>query len=159
MRILARKHHIFLKTRLVKQQLLMVLDIDVITQFFLPKLDDMDVADVVSTKRCHVPMKRFNYRTFPVLFRFGDQNWPPRSCDLTPLDFFLWGYLKSKVYVDNPTTTRALQEEIKRCIDEIQPNYAERWWKIWTKVCVGASKAMYFTIRLKNKYLKTLFYI
>ena len=37
---------------------------------------------------------------------FGDRvialnravEWPPRSPDLTPLDFFLWGYLKSKVY-------------------------------------------------------------
>ena len=38
-------------------------------------------------------------KTFPgrVLSRFGDQNWPLRSCDLTPLDFFLWGYLKSQV--------------------------------------------------------------
>lgn len=25
-------------------------------------------------------------------------NWPARSPDLTPLDFFLWGHLKSKVY-------------------------------------------------------------
>ena len=24
--------------------------------------------------------------------------WPPRSPDLTPCDFFLWGHLKSKVY-------------------------------------------------------------
>ncbi len=37
---------------------------------------------------------------------FGEQvvalnhavEWPPRSPDLTLLDFFLWGYLKSKVY-------------------------------------------------------------
>ena len=28
--------------------------------------------------------------------------------------------MKSKVYVNNPTTTRALQEEIKHCINEIQ---------------------------------------
>ncbi|KYN44692.1 hypothetical protein ALC56_00687, partial [Trachymyrmex septentrionalis] len=47
---------------------------------------------------------------------------PPRSCDLTPLDFFLWGYLKSQVYVNKPTTTRALKEEIQRCINEIQPH-------------------------------------
>jgi len=26
-----------------------------------------------------------------VLTRRGDQNWPHRSCDLTPLDFFLLG--------------------------------------------------------------------
>ena len=68
------------------------------------------------------------HETFPdrVLSRFGDQNWSPRSCDLTPLDFFLWGYLKSKVYVDNPTTSRALQEEIKPCIDEIQQTIMQK---------------------------------
>ena len=27
--------------------------------------------------------------------------WPPRSPDLTPLDYFLWGFIKSKVYVRN----------------------------------------------------------
>ena len=26
--------------------------------------------------------------------------WPPRSLDIIPLDFFLWGYLKSKSFVD-----------------------------------------------------------
>ena len=25
--------------------------------------------------------------------------WPPRSPDLTPLDFYLWGYVKGKVHV------------------------------------------------------------
>ena len=28
--------------------------------------------------------------------------WPPRSPDLTPCDFFLWGYMKSKVYATPP---------------------------------------------------------
>ena len=29
------------------------------------------------------------------IIRYGDvEKWPPRSPDLTPLDFFLWGYLK-----------------------------------------------------------------
>ena len=30
--------------------------------------------------------------------RRGPIEWAPRSPDLTPLDFFLWGYLKQKVY-------------------------------------------------------------
>lgn len=30
--------------------------------------------------------------------RRGHLEWPPRSPDLTPPDFFLWGYLKDKVY-------------------------------------------------------------
>ena len=41
------------------------------------------------------PMKQLLHETFPgILSRLGDQNWPSRSCDLTPLDFFLRGYLK-----------------------------------------------------------------
>jgi len=28
----------------------------------------------------------------------GDQLWPPRSCDLTLCDFFLWGFIKSQAY-------------------------------------------------------------
>ncbi|MBZ5798343.1 hypothetical protein K8353_50905, partial [Burkholderia contaminans] len=31
-------------------------------------------------------------------------DWQPRSCDVTPLDFFLWGYLKKRVYVNKPVT-------------------------------------------------------
>jgi len=30
--------------------------------------------------------------------RDGPTLWPPRSSDITPLDFFLWGYVKDKVF-------------------------------------------------------------
>ena len=30
--------------------------------------------------------------------RGGPTSWPPRSPDVTPLDFFLWGYVKTKVF-------------------------------------------------------------
>ena len=30
--------------------------------------------------------------------RGGTVAWPPRSPDLTPLDFYVWGYMKSEVY-------------------------------------------------------------
>ena len=29
----------------------------------------------------------------------GMLKWPPRSPDLTPCDFFLWGYVKTLIYV------------------------------------------------------------
>jgi len=35
----------------------------------------------------------------------GDIRWPPRSPDLTPCDFYLWGYLKAKVYEQRPVTS------------------------------------------------------
>ena len=37
--------------------------------------------------------------------------WPARSPDLTPMDFFVWGYIRSKVYVrnyENMTDLKAL---------------------------------------------------
>ena len=52
-------------------------------------------------------------RFFPqrVISRFGDVPWPPRSPDLTAPDFFLWGYLKSKVYSNRPTDLNTLKEK------------------------------------------------
>jgi len=38
--------------------------------------------------------------------------WPPRSPDLTPPDYFLWGYLKGRVYQNKPRTTDALKANI-----------------------------------------------
>jgi len=38
---------------------------------------------------------------------------PPYSPDLTAPDFFLWGYLKSKVYSNRPTDLHALKENIR----------------------------------------------
>lgn len=56
----------------------------------------------------------------------GDFEWPPRSCDLTPCDFFLWGYVKSKVYVNRPQTVLQLKEEIQRVINDIDRDVCER---------------------------------
>ena len=39
--------------------------------------------------------------------------WPPRSPDLTPVDFFLWGLLKSKVYKNTPPHNRTTQRRYK----------------------------------------------
>ena len=107
---------------------------DTITQFFPPKLNNIDDNICGFNRRYHVPCSQWNDSitardiswSCTLSFRIN-QNWPPRSCDLTPLDFFLWGNSKWKIYVDNPTTT--LQEEIKRCIDEIQPQSCRKVMK------------------------------
>ena len=36
--------------------------------------------------------------------RWGSIEWPPRSPDLTPMDFFFWGILKDKVYARKSVT-------------------------------------------------------
>jgi hypothetical protein len=45
--------------------------------------------------------------------RFSDVPWPPRSPDSSACDFFLWGYLKSKVYVRKPRTFDDLKVSIR----------------------------------------------
>ena len=51
----------------------------------------------------------------------GDLEWPPRSSDLTVPDFFLWGYLKSKVYASKPKTIDELKCNIRAEIAAITP--------------------------------------
>lgn len=48
-----------------------------------------------------------------------DNVWPPHSPDLSPLDFFLWGYLKDRVYNPAPKTTEELKAAIQHHMREI----------------------------------------
>ena len=50
----------------------------------------------------------------------ADVIWPPRSCDLTPLDYYLWGAVKHKCYADKPKTINAVKDNIREAIKEIQ---------------------------------------
>ena len=55
---------------------------------------------------------------------FGDRMisknlWPPRSLDLTPADFFLWGLLKGKVYKNKPSTIEQLKDAIRQEIQVV----------------------------------------
>jgi hypothetical protein len=45
--------------------------------------------------------------------------WPPRSPDLSPPDFFLWGHLKDTVYSHHPHTLQGFQANIQRTVDRI----------------------------------------
>lgn len=47
--------------------------------------------------------------------------WPPRSPDITPCDFFLWGYLKNKVYATRPRNRQELCIRIRQACQEITP--------------------------------------
>ncbi len=53
--------------------------------------------------------------------------WPPQSPHLTPLDFFLWGHLKSKIFAISPATIEKLKWRITM---EIQNST----WKMLRKV-------------------------
>ncbi|GFU79239.1 uncharacterized protein TNCV_2137621 [Trichonephila clavipes] len=67
-----------------------------------------------------------------LISRFGPVNWPPKSCDLTPLDYLLWGYVKSLVYADKPQTLDHLEDNIRRVIADIRPRMLEKVIENWT---------------------------
>ena len=55
-----------------------------------------------------------------IISRRADVVQPPRSCDLTALDYNLWGAVKDKCYTDKPETIDALKDNIREAIGEIQ---------------------------------------
>ncbi|GFW20888.1 transposable element Tc3 transposase [Trichonephila clavipes] len=97
-----------------------------------------------------------------LISRFGPVNWPPRSCDLTPLDYFLWGYVKSLVYEDKPQTLEHLEDNIRRVIADIRPQMLEKVIENWTSRLdyIRASRGkkmpwqMRYQVAMKNNSLK-----
>lgn len=53
--------------------------------------------------------------------RGGPVSWPPRSPDITPLDYFLWGHVKGKVYQEPPTTRDDMKRRIREAFASITP--------------------------------------
>ena len=47
--------------------------------------------------------------------------WPPRSPDLTPMDFFAWGYIRDQVYQTLPRTREDLINKIQEDSRNITP--------------------------------------
>ncbi|GFT47869.1 putative LOC100569746 [Trichonephila clavipes] len=99
-----------------------------ITNFFIPELNNHDVQELWFQQdgaTCHTALATIDLLKDTLgdrlISRFGPVNWPPRSCDLTPLDYFLWGYVKSLVYADKPQMLDHLEDNIRRVIADIWP--------------------------------------
>jgi hypothetical protein len=53
--------------------------------------------------------------------------WPPRSPDLTPCDFFFWGYVNDKVFVPPlPQDLQQLRQRIRDAVDSIDQDLLAR---------------------------------
>jgi hypothetical protein len=61
--------------------------------------------------------------------------WPPRSPDLNPCEYFLWGNLKSKVYHPLPKTLDDLKANITREIKKINTSVLESVFLNFTNRC------------------------
>ncbi|GFX89650.1 transposable element Tc3 transposase [Trichonephila clavipes] len=105
----------------------------IITNFFIPELNNHDVqelwfqqdGEIYHTARATINLLKDTFGD-SLISRFGPVSWPPRSCDLTPLDYFLWIYVKSSVYADKPQTLDHLEDNIRRVIADIRPQMLEK---------------------------------
>ncbi|GFW89208.1 DUF4817 domain-containing protein [Trichonephila clavipes] len=110
-----------------------------ITNFFIPELNNHDIQELwfqqdgatCHTARATIGLLKYTFGDHLIL-RFGSVNWPARSCDLTPLDYFLWGYVKSLVYAEKPQTLDHLEDNIRRVIADIRPQMLEKVFENWT---------------------------
>lgn len=101
---------------------------DMLTGFFLPKLNELGLEDMWfqqdgATAHSARTTTDILKAAFPgrLISRFGDLDWPARSPDLTVPDFFLWGFLKSRVYVNKPETLDALKDNIRHECENLSP--------------------------------------
>ncbi|KAJ4442613.1 hypothetical protein ANN_04202 [Periplaneta americana] len=60
--------------------------------------------------------------------RGGPLAWPPRSPDLTPLDFFLWRFVKDKVYRTRVIDLDDLKARIRAAIASVDIDMLRRVW-------------------------------
>ena len=68
--------------------------------------------------------------------------WPPRSPDLTQPDYFLWRYLKGRVYRNKPRTVDALKANIAEEIQTVTSDVLARTFQNmarWVQSCLDAN--------------------
>ena len=85
--------------------------------FFWPELAEMDLRNMWFQQdgaTCHTSRQTINLLKTkfgnPIIGRNRPINWPARSCDLTPCDFFLGVFLKDRSYAIPPQTTEPLKK-------------------------------------------------
>lgn len=94
-----------------------------------PALEAIDLQDPILFQQDGAPahygleVRHHLDDTFPGSWigRGGPYPWPARSPDLNPLDFFLWGHLKSVVYRTQPADLEVLKQRIRTGIAAITP--------------------------------------
>ncbi|GFY22000.1 uncharacterized protein TNCV_3296441 [Trichonephila clavipes] len=109
-----------------------------ITNFFIPELNNHDVQELWFQQdgaACHTVRATIDLLkdTFGdrLISRFGPVNWPPRSCNLTPLDYFMWGYVKSHWSIRISYKRLTIW---KTTFAVLLPIYGHKFWKKSSKI-------------------------
>jgi hypothetical protein len=85
----------------------------------------------------------------------GSTSWPPRSPDLTPLDFFLWGFVKDEVHVPPmPITLKNLKDRIRTAIAKIYQSLLQKLGTMSNIVLMCAGQQMDHVLNLHRVWKK-----
>lgn len=106
---------------------------EMLEEDFIPKLEELGLLDeswfMQDGARPHTSNENLQFlntafggrvisNRFTINFDSGLE-WPPYSPDLNPCDFFLWGYLKDRVFVADPQNLEELEDSILHEIENI----------------------------------------
>uniref|UniRef100_A0AC34FPT4 DUF4817 domain-containing protein n=1 Tax=Panagrolaimus sp. ES5 TaxID=591445 RepID=A0AC34FPT4_9BILA len=106
-----------------------------VVEFFIPEMQNRPYFDTMLFQQDGAPPHFANLtrnllnEVFPERWigrGSPNLNWAPRSPDLTPLDFFLWGYVKSKVYAVPIRDLEHLKERIVDAFVDLTPEMIRR---------------------------------
>ena len=61
--------------------------------------------------------------------RGGPTPWPPRSPDLTPLDFFFWGFIKTQVYKSPVDGIFQIKRRIRDAVAMVTNGMLAKAWR------------------------------
>ena len=106
---------------------------EMITNFFMPKCKSLTCMTCGYDKTVPHPTLRDEFGKH-FISRLGTVNGPPGSCVLTPLDYFLLGYVKARVYTDKHASIDALEVNIeeKEFVRKSWKKYANFGLSVWT---------------------------
>ena len=86
-----------------------------LNEYLFTKIEEEDIGNVWfqhDEATCHTAEATLNVLRFEdrIISGRADVVWPLRSCDLTPLDCYLWGAVRDKCYADKPEAIDALKD-------------------------------------------------
>ncbi|KAJ4435097.1 hypothetical protein ANN_23672 [Periplaneta americana] len=100
--------------------------------FVIPRPRNHDMDNIIfmqdgAQPHIFIPAKQLITQTFGdrVISRIFPTMWPPRSPYFNPVDFWLWGYLKERVFLTHPTTLLQLKDAISQEIANIPRHYLQ----------------------------------
>ena len=108
--------------------------LNLLTEYVSPQLEQYQLQVVFqldgAPPHWGLQVRQFLNDTFPERWIGRDSPilWPPRSPDITPLDFFLWGYVMDIVYRIKVRDVSDLQQRIIEALDTVTVNMLARTW-------------------------------